>query len=315
MFSHGTVPSSSSRWRGGAAVIRMLRRVIEAAANSYPGRLGQAFASSEAGNYASGLAFTAFVSMFPLILGLVSILGLLTSAPDVRSHFIAGALGVFPPDARSTLSSALDGVRDHSGLLGTIGIIGLLWSGSSLFTSMEFALGRMIGARQRGFLRQRAMTAVMTLVFVVAIVATIFLNSLAALAEGVPHLAPVLGLLVWVAFMTAIYRLVPNRTYPLLALWPGALLAGALMEGLTLVWPLYAGLSHGFTTYGAALALFFVLAAWLYFFAVFTLLGAVAIRMHAGSPGVNGLIASRESAALETDATRAADRLARHHSL
>jgi membrane protein len=315
MYSHRTVPNSGSRRRSGAAVIRVLRRVVEAAANSYPGRLGQAFASSQAGNYASGLAFTAFVSMFPLILGLVSILGLITSAPDVRSHFIAGALGVFPPDASSTLTSALDGIRDHSGLFGAIGIVGLLWSGSSLFTSMEFALGRMIGARQRGFLRQRAMTAVMTLVFVVAIVVTIFLNGVAAFAEGVPHLAPVLGLLVWVVFMTAIYRLVPNRTYPLRELWPGALLAGALMEGLTLVWPLYASLSHGFTTYGAALALFFVLAAWLYFFAVFTLLGAVAIRMHAGPPAVKGLIASRESAPLETDATRAADRLARRPSL
>jgi membrane protein len=315
MYSHRTVPSSDPHRRGGAAVTGVLRRVVEAAVNSYPGRLGQAFASSQAGNYASGLAFTAFVSMFPLILGLVSILSFITSEPDVRSHFIAGALGVFPPDARTALTSALDGIRDHSGLFGAIGIIGLLWSGSSLFTSMEFALGRMIGARQRGFLRQRAMTAVMTVVFVVAIVSTIGLNSLAALAGGVPHLAPVLGLLVWVALMTAIYRLAPNRTYPLRELWPGALLAGALMEALTLVWPLYAGLSHGFTTYGAAFALFFVLAAWLYFFAVFTLLGAVAIRMRAGAPTVKGLIASRASDPIETDATRAADRLARRQSL
>jgi YihY family inner membrane protein len=296
-------------------VTSVLRRVVEAALNSYPGRLGQAFASSQAGNYASGLAFTAFVSMFPLILGLVSILSLITSEPDVRSHFIAGALGAFPPDARSALTSALDGIRKHSGLFGAVGVIGLLWSGSSLFTSMEFALGRMIGARQRGFLRQRAMAAVMTLVFVVGIVATIALNGLAAFADGVPQLAPVLGLLVWVAFMTAIYHLVPNRTYPLRKLWPGALLAATLMEALTLVWPLYAGLSHGFTTYGAALALFFVLAAWLYFFAVFTLLGAVAIRMHAGPPTVNGLIASPEPAPFETEATRAADRLGRRQSL
>jgi len=309
MYSYSTAPGSASRRRG-ATVIGMLRRLAELAAGSYPGRLGQAFGASQAGNYASGLAFTAFVSMFPLILGLVSILGLITSEPDVRTHFISAALGVFPPDARTALITALDGIRDHSGLFGAIGIVGLLWSGSSLFTSMEFALGRMVGARQRGFLRQRAMTAVMTLVFVVAIVATIFLNSIAALAEGIPQLAPVLGLLVWVGFMTAIYRLVPNRTYSLRKLWPGALLAGALMEGLTLGWPLYAGLSHGFTTYGAAFALFFLLAAWLYFFGVFTLLGAVAIRMHAGAPTVNGLIASFEPAPFETEATRAADRLA-----
>src|SRR5438445_3601007 len=111
MYSHRTAPSSARR-RGRAAVIGVLRSVVDAAANSYPGRLAQAFGASQAGNYASGLAFTAFVSMFPLILGLVSILSLITSAPDVRSHFIAGALGVFPPDARTAITSAPDASRD-----------------------------------------------------------------------------------------------------------------------------------------------------------------------------------------------------------
>ena len=72
------------------------------------------------------------------------------------------------------------------------------------------------------------------------------------------------------------------------------LLAGVLMEALTLLWPLYAGLTHGFSSYGTAFALFFVLATWLYFFAQFTLLGAVANRMHAGAPDARGLIASPE---------------------
>ena len=289
----------------------LLKSVLDWLLNTYPGRLIQAFAGSQAGNYASGLAFTAFVSTFPLILGLVSILGLVTSAPDVRAHFLTGALSVFPADARSAAITALDGIRDHSGLFGAIAIIGSLWSGSSLFTSMEFALGQMMGARQRGFLRQRLMTLVMTAIYVVGVVAAVGLNALGSLASGIPQLAPVLGLVVWFALMTAIYRLVPNRTYRLRDSWPGVVAAALLMETLTLLWPLYTGLTHGFNTYGAAFALFFLLAAWLYFFAVFSLLGAVAIRMHAGPPSVRGLIADREPAPLVTDATIAADRLGR----
>jgi uncharacterized BrkB/YihY/UPF0761 family membrane protein len=232
--------------------------------------------------------------MFPLILGLLAILGQITSAPIYRSNFLAAIFGFFPADSRPALTSGLDSVRHNSGLLGVVSVVGLLWIGGNLFTSMEFALGRMIGARQRDFLRQRAMAAVMTVLFVVAVVATIFLNSVAALLHGIPQMGPLLGLGVWLVFMAAVYRLVPNRTHRLGKLWPGVLLAGVLMEALTLAWPLYAGLTHGFSTYGTAFALFFVLAGWLYFFALFTLLGAVANRMHAGPPDVGGLIASPE---------------------
>ena len=220
-------------------------------------------------------------------------------------------LTFFPADARTTLIGTLDVVRQHSGLLGVIGIVGLLWSGSSLFVSMEFALGRMVGARQRDFLRQRAMTLLMTIVFVVAIVATIFVNSALSVVNGVAVLGPIAGLLVWAAFMAAVYRLVPNRTYRLKEMWPGILLAATLMELLTLLWPLYTNLAHGFSTYGQTFALFFVLATWLYFLAQFILLGAVANRMHAGQPHARGLIPAPEPAPLETEATRAADQQGR----
>jgi uncharacterized BrkB/YihY/UPF0761 family membrane protein len=176
---------------------------------------------------------------------------------------------------------------------------------------MEFALGRMVGARQRDFLRQRTMTILMTIIFVVAVVATIFVNSSLSVLKGVAILGPIVGLVVWMGFMSAVYRLVPNRTYRLQQMWPGILLAATLMELLTLLWPIYTNLAHGFSTYGQTFALFFVLATWLYFLAQFILLGAVANRMHAGQPRARGLIAAPEPAPLETEATRAADQYGR----
>jgi membrane protein len=292
-------------------MISRLKRGISRLARTYPGRLIQAYGASQAGNYASGLAFTAFISMFPLILGMLAILGIATQSPHTRSSFLNAVLTFFPADARSTLIGTLDVVRQHSGLLGIIGIVGLLWSGSSLFVSMEFALGRMVGARQRDFLRQRAMTVLMTIIFVVAIVATIFVNSALSVANGVAVLGPIAGLFVWAGFMAAVYRLVPNRTYRLKEMWPGILLAATLMELLTLLWPLYTNLAHGFSTYGQTFALFFVLATWLYFLAQFILLGAVANRMHAGQPQARGLIPASEPSPLETEATRAADQQGR----
>ncbi len=274
-------------------MIRFVTRVAAWFMRTYPGRLISTFGSSHAGNYASGLAFNAFVSMFPLILGLLAILGFATQSAAARASVLSAILGFFPHDASAALTSAFDGVRHHSGLFGGVGIVGLLWSGSNLFTSMEFSLGMVIGASQRNFIRQRGMALVMTVLFATALVATIGINALIALPGPGFVFEPVVGLLVWFAFMFAVYRLVPNRTYRVRELWPGILIGGIAMELLTLLWPVYAGFSHGFSTYGSVLALFFLLASWLYFFAEFILLGAVANRMHAGEPDVRGLLGER----------------------
>jgi len=271
-------------------MIRLLTRVAGWFMRTYPGRLIAAFGSSQAGNYASGMAFTAFVSMFPLILGLLAILGLATRSESTKATVLTAILAFFPKKAGPEISSAFEGLRHYSGLFGGIGIVGLLWSGSSLFTSMEFSLGMVLGVRQRSFLRQRGMALVMTFLFPIALVVTVGINSLIAL-PGLGFLfEPVAGLLVWFAFMLAVYRLVPNRTHRVRELWPGILIAGVAMELLTLLWPVYANLSHNFSTYGTVLGGFFILATWLYLLSEFILLGAVANRMHAGEPDARGLL-------------------------
>ncbi|HVC41035.1 MAG TPA: YihY/virulence factor BrkB family protein [Candidatus Saccharimonadales bacterium] len=274
----------------------MKRRVTSMATwagHSYPGRLIAAFGSSQAGNYASGMAFNAFVSMFPLILGLLSVLGFATQSAHARAAALSAILGFFPADAQHELQTLFDSVRQHSGLLGGLGIAGLLWSGSSLFTGMEFALGVVAGVRQRGFIRQRAMALVMTILFVVSLVVTVGVNSLIVVPGVIWVFEPLAGLVVWCALMLAIYRLVPNRTYRARDLWPGVAIAGTAMEVLTLLWPVYTHFSKGSSTYGAVFALVFLLASWLYFLAELILLGAVANRMHGGEPDVRGLLGQR----------------------
>jgi len=271
-------------------VKRRVASIAAGAGQTYPGRLIGAFGSSQASNYASGLAFNAFVSMFPLILGLLSVLGYATQSAGARASALSAILGFFPGDAHPELLKLFKSIQQHSGLLGIVSVVGLLWSGSSLFTGMEFSLGVVVGIRQRGFLRQRAMALVMTVLFVVALVATIGVNSLIALPGIIWGFEPAVGLVVWCLFMLAIYRLVPNRTYRMRELWPGVLIAGIAMELLTLLWPFYTHFSKGASTYGAVFGLVFLLAAWLYFFAEFILLGAVANRMHAGEPDARGLL-------------------------
>jgi membrane protein len=259
---------------------------------SFAGRLGRAYGESKAGNYAAGLAFNGFMTMFPLMLGLLSIIGLVIHNPSTESRVQALIIGIFPPDAHQQLTEALKGVKENLGLVSLISLAGLVWGGTSFFASIEFALTQIFGTRQRSLVRQRAMGAVMMLVFLAALLLTAGAN--AAVGTGLAFgqvLGFLLGAVALVALLVVIYRFVPNRSFGIAQVWPGALVAGVLIEALSLGFPIYARLVHGFNTYGQQFALFFLLATWLYFLSQLLLLGAVFNRMRLGAPREEGALA------------------------
>ena len=196
----------------------------------------------------------------------------------------------------------MHGVKQSAGWLGLLSLGGLLWSAGSIFSTMEFALTQIFGTKQRDMLRQRLMGLVMMLLLVVAIVLTVGLNSVAAF---VPFKALgtigdvlawvtsfVLGAMVMVGLLVALYRFVPNRTFRVRDVLPGAVLAGVLIEVLSLAFPLYAKIAGGFNTYGAQFALFFLLATWFYLLSQLVLLGAVFNRFRLSAPARKGIVAS-----------------------
>jgi membrane protein len=269
-----------------------LKRLLERFKTSWPGRLATAYGQSKAGSYAAGLAFNAFMTMFPLILGLLSIVGLVIQDPDTQQRLQDIITGIFPPDAHEQLKAAIQGVKHNAGLLGLISVVGLIWGGTGFFASMEFALTQIFGTRQRDLLRQKLMGFFMMLVFLAALLLSAGANSLAGLPFAVGALVgPAIGAVVLIILLIAIYRFVPNRSFSLREIWPGAVLAGILIEVLSLVFPIYARIAHGFNTYGQQFALFFLLATWLYLLSQLLLLGAVFNRMRLGPPREEGLVA------------------------
>src|ERR1035437_4069791 len=195
---------------------------------------------------ATSLAFNAFLAMFPLILGMLAIVGFAVNDPGVQAKLYNGIVSVFPADAHDEILKALTGVKHNAGILGIVSILGLLWSGTSLFASMEFALTKIFGTKQRDMLRQRLMGLIMVVVFIAAVLFAVVANSAAAASTGAGLIGAVAGAVVLVALMTAIYRFVPNRTFALKDIWPGAVLAGVVTELFSLLFPLYAKVSQGF---------------------------------------------------------------------
>ena len=262
--------------------------------DSAPARVLKAYGKAHAGNYANGLAFSAFLSMFPLILGMLVVIGLVARSPGVQEHVQSVIVSIFPSDAGSQVKQALGGLNRAAGPLAAVSLVGLIWSGSGFFANVEFALTQIFGTRQRDTLRQRAMGAVMMVVFLVAVLLAVAANSAAATTPIGVAVGLVVGTGVLVLLVAAIYRFVPNRTFTFREVLPGALLAGACIEAFTLLFPLYAKLMHGFNSYGQQFALFFLLATWLLFLSQFILLGAVVVRMRQGAPQDEGLLSAPE---------------------
>ena len=238
--------------------------------------------------------------MFPLILGMLAIVGFLVNDPATQKAIYDGVVSVFPSDAHAQILQALENVHHNAGILGIISILGLLWSGTSLFASMEFALTEIFGTKQRDMLRQRVMGLIMMLIFIAAVLFVVGANSALAASPGAGVIGTVAGAVVLIALMIAIYRFVANRTFALRDIWPGAVLAGILVELFSLLFPLYAKVSHGFGTYGQQFALFFLLATWLGFMSQFVLIGAVFNKMRLGTPQDEGWWRHRPPTAAST---------------
>jgi membrane protein len=257
-----------------------------------PVQVLSAYGSSQTSNYAAALAFAGFLAIFPMVLGALALVGLLIRDPGTEARFQALILQFFPNTAQPQILDALQGVKQSVGWMGLVSLGGLIWAASGIFSTMEFAFTQIFGTKQRGLLRQKAMGLVMMLVLVVAVGAGVAANAIAGLFPMAWLTSLVVGAAVMVTLLVLLYRFVPNRTFRLQDILPGAILAGILIEVLSLGFPVYERLSRGFNTYGASFGLFFLLAAWLYLLSEVLLLGAVYNRFRLGEPTKRGLIAS-----------------------
>ena len=255
--------------------------MIERARRTFLGRVVEAYVNEGMPNYASGLAFNAFLTMFPIVLGLVALVGLFFRGSWLYFQMQYVLLNAFPADAQAQIRRTLDAAGQHAGTLGLVSLFALLWSGTGLFGSLEFAMNRVYGFRGRNPFRMRLDGLRLLVVFVLAVVLMVGINSAISLV-ALPFLNVLVGWLVVAGLLLAIYRLTPARALPLGDVLPGALLAGALVEVTTLAFPLIAVLTVRFTTYARAFSFVFLLTTWLYLLSSLILGGALVNRLLAG---------------------------------
>lgn len=239
---------------------------------------------------AAGVAFYAFLALFPGIAALVSILGLVVDPAEVEGY-VESAQGVLPPDALALVREQVHAIASAPsqalGLGLVISVGAALWTATAGVKALMEALNIVYEEREaRGFLRYYGMAFLLTIggvVFGILALALVAAVPVALEQLALPLvLELVLGLVRWVilagAFvlvLAVLYRFAPSREQPQWrwVSW-GAAAATLLWLAGSALFSLYvANFGDYNKTYGA-LAAIVILLTWFYLTAFAVLLGA-----------------------------------------
>jgi membrane protein len=251
----------------------------------------QGFGKARASGAAASVAYYALFSLFPLLLALVAAGSLVLEDEQALQEAIDLVSNAIPV-SQELIRNNIRQVLQSRGAFGLVGLLGLVWSASGVFTNLARNINRAWSeTERRGFLRGRllalAMVGVLAALLILSVVSTTVINLLprlnvplwnsTALYETAlwPIVTGLLPLLLSFGLFLALYRWVPNTAVPWRAALWGAGVAALLWEVAKrgFIWYLDAGLARYSLVYGS-LGTVVALMFWLYLSASITFLGA-----------------------------------------
>ena len=238
------------------------------------------FGEDRAGQLAALIAYYGFFSIFPLLLALVTLSGLVLAESDFQDRLLEAALAQFPvigEELRKNLET-LPG----KGIGLVIGVVGALWAGLGGIKAAQNAMDHVWDVPQRrqpSFPVALVRAALMLVTLGVFLLLSTFLGSIAAGTSATSIPARILGValsavLNFATFLVA-FRVLTVADVSWNDVWPGAAIAGIGWTVLQTLGGFIMGhqLDSAAETYGL-FATVIALLTWIYLGAQITLLAA-----------------------------------------
>ncbi len=239
----------------------------------------------DATHRAAGVAYYAFLSIFPLLLGLIAIFGFFLPSVNLQDALL-NFIGDNIPGAANIVKDNIPSIIEMRGVMSALGIIIFLWGASSMFSAISLAINRAwdISRYNRHFFLRKA--SELGMVFGIGILFLLSLGtsaiiSLVPQAFGLPQdlliikvgswLVPFL--LIFTVFLL-LYKLIPNTKTYWRDIWPGALLAAVLFEVARVLFILYINNYANYQLIYGSISSIIVLLVWIYYSAFIMILGA-----------------------------------------
>jgi membrane protein len=220
---------------------------------------------------AAGVTYFAFLGLFPVLLLVASIIGLVLAGNAILQQELYHAIGeAFPGSTGRQIVAELRGAVGSAGVVGIIGVVGFLYAGLRTMDKLRIGMERIWKGRpdEPEFLRDNLQDVLaLVLLGTVGLVslgltgittrATTWLLELLGLADvpGLFLLTAAIGialaLLTDVVVFLWLLRVVPSTSHSLRLLLPGALFGAAGFEVMKLIGSLYLSLISGSVTASA----------------------------------------------------------------
>jgi membrane protein len=225
-----------------------LARAVPAAVSAYSAQLGPQLSAA--------LAYRVLLSIFPLLILVVSVLGLVLNDPETQETVVDWLLDALPltEDARADVERAVDGIATPASAAGLVSIAALVWAASGAMATVRIGLDQvweppLRRPAGRAKLLDLLLVLVAGLLVLVSIGLTVVIEvvldrtdlgafeSVVSAAGELTRLA--LPFVFTFGTFVLLYTHVPAARPPARSVWPGALLAALAFEGLKFGFAIY----------------------------------------------------------------------------
>ncbi len=248
---------------------------------AFPFAVLQKYRDDQGGYLVAAITYYAFFAIFPLLLVLTTVLGLvLRGHPHLERTIVDSTLGQFPIIGPDLNRGSLHG----NGLILGLGIAVALWASMSVFIAAQDAMNQLWGVpftRRPSAISARGRALLLVLVLGSASLGTTIVGTLATVGAGYAMVwkvgAVVLTTLLNIGLFWIGFRVLTARDVSWRQLRGGAIAAGVLYESLQVLGGYYVGhtLRHANNTYGT-FGLVIGLLSWIYLATHITLLATEA---------------------------------------
>jgi membrane protein len=240
----------------------------------------------DAAQRAAGVAYYAILSLFPLLLGLISVFGFFLPSINLQDALLK-FIGDNLPGSTDFFRENIVNTVKLRGAAGVVSVVLLFWGASALFSSVSLAINRAWDIRQyrRHFFIRKASELGMALSTGILFLLSVGATTAISILRGIFNL-PVARLLIvdvgtrlaaflliFAAFLL-LYKLIPNARTHWRYVWQGALLAAVLFEIARTAFIFYLEKFANYQLIYGSITSIIALLVWIYYSAFIMILGA-----------------------------------------
>jgi membrane protein len=250
----------------------------------------QELSDDDGTHMAAGVAYYAMLSIFPLLLGVLSISTLFFNEQIIRER-IVGFTQENLPGTQNLITQNIRNIYQLRGIFGIVSVLGLFWTASAMFGAISRSVNRAWDiSEDRPFYIAKMRQLLMAISVIVLLGLSVALGALAsivgqagqAVAQGIPFLestvfdvvSRLVSLLLAFIVFALIYRFVPNSPVKWRDIWLGALVAAIGFEVAKWAFVFYLNNFANYQQIYGSLASIVILLVWMYVSALILIIGA-----------------------------------------